>query len=182
METKLVKHSRFLSLVLRHHPETIGLSLDEQGWVEVTDLLAKMNAAGRKIDRAELEQVLATNDKQRFAFSEDGLRIRASQGHSIAVDLALKPEVPPKELFHGTADRNLESIQTRGVLSGQRQQVHLSCDHETAIKVGSRHGKPIVLSINAEAMHEAGHEFFLSENGVWLTDRVPPEFVSLVES
>ncbi|MEM1294974.1 MAG: RNA 2'-phosphotransferase [Verrucomicrobiota bacterium] len=181
MEKNLVKHSKFLSLVLRHHPETIGLSLDEHGWVEVNDLLVKMNAQGRTINREELEQVVATNDKKRFAFSDDGNRIRANQGHSVSVDLALVPKPPPSELFHGTADRNLNSIMDRGILPGQRQQVHLSSDRVTAVKVGQRHGKPIVLRIDTQTMHDAGHDFFLSDNGVWLTANVPPEFVSLAE-
>tara|TARA_R110002096_G_scaffold273422_10_gene467302 strand:+ start:2311 stop:2886 length:576 start_codon:yes stop_codon:yes gene_type:complete len=179
MEPILVKHSKFLSLVLRHHPESIGLTLDENGWARVEDLLEQMNKSGRSIDRKTLLRVVATNEKQRFAISDDGLRIRANQGHSFPVDLALEPQTPPDCLCHGTAERNLDSILERGILPGQRQQVHLSKNHETALKVGMRHGRPIVLMVDSGTMHQQGHEFFLSENGVWLTESVPPEFVSI---
>ena len=170
--------SKFLSYVLRHAPDSIGLSLDANGWAEVDDLLAKANAAGRRIDLAMLQAVVAENDKRRFTLSEDGRRIRAAQGHSIAVDLDLEPIEPPPRLYHGTATRNLDAILAEGLKPGRRQQVHLSLDPETARKVGERHGKPAVLSVDAAAMHQDGHRFFRADNGVWLTDSVPARYLS----
>ena len=177
MRQQLVRTSRFLSLVLRHDPGRIGIELDENGWTPVSSLLEKMAAAGRRISRATLEEVVATNDKRRFAFSEDGERIRASQGHSVAVDLDLTAVVPPETLFHGTATRSVESIRAQGLQSRSRQHVHLSADETTATKVGARHGKPVVLTVQAGAMHADGHKFYLSANGVWLTDVVPPQYL-----
>jgi len=170
--------SKFLSLVLRHKPETIGVTLDAQGWVAVDELLEKMTAAGHPIDRTRLERVVAENNKKRFAFSEDGQRIRANQGHSVTVDLSLQPVEPPVTLFHGTVARNCSSIKQQGLLRQQRQHVHLSADRETAHLVGQRHGKPVILRIAAQQMHEEGYLFFRSENGVWLTDHVPPTYIS----
>ncbi len=170
--------SKFLSLVLRHKPETIGVTLDEQGWVSVDELLEKMTAAGHSIDRARLERVVAENNKKRFAFSGDGQRIRASQGHSVAVDLSLRPLEPPVVLFHGTVARNRPSIEEQGLRKQQRQHVHLSADRNTAQLVGQRYGKPVILEIAARQMHEEGYPFFRSENGVWLTDQVPSAFIS----
>lgn len=172
-----VKFSKFLSLVLRHKPETIGLSLDEEGWAEVDELLEKMADHGRRLSREVLDDCVANNNKKRFAFSEDGDRIRASQGHSISIDLGLEPADPPDVLFHGTVERFLGMIMAEGLRPQQRQHVHLSQDQETAVIVGSRRGKAIVLEVNAAAMVAAGHTFFLSVNGVWLTDHVPPEFL-----
>jgi putative RNA 2'-phosphotransferase len=174
----LVKTSKFLSLVLRHRPERIGLSLDAEGWAKVSELLHLMTAAGHPITRDILVEVVAGNDKRRFAFSEDGSRIRASQGHSIGVDLALPPAVPPERLFHGTAFRFLESILEHGLLRGSRNHVHLSLDEETATRVGQRHGKPVVLKVAAGDMQRDGHVFFVSENGVWLTEHVPGKYLS----
>lgn len=171
------KHSRFLSLVLRHEPEAAGVSLDEAGWVEVALLLDGCARVGRAITRPELEEIVATNDKKRFAFSEDGLRIRANQGHSIEVELGYQPQVPPEQLFHGTATRFLGSIYAQGLQKGERHHVHLSLDEKTAIQVGGRHGKVVVLVVRSGAMHAAGHPFFVSENGVWLVDHVPVEFL-----
>lgn len=179
MKPNLVKLSRFLSLVLRHKPETIGLELDENGWAEIEQLLSRLKMAGRPMERDVLEEIVATNDKQRFAFDDSGTRIRANQGHSVEVDLEFEARTPPDLLFHGTAERNLDSILATGLNSGSRQHVHLSADEQTATKVGSRHGKPIVLEIDTAAMLEAGHAFFQSKNGVWLTDSVPPEFLRL---
>ena len=176
-DPKHVKVSKFLSLVLRHKPETIGLPLDEEGWADVDELLQKMAAHGRRVTRAVLDEVVANNNKKRFAFSEDGDRIRASQGHSIMVDLGLKSTEPPGVLFHGTVGRFLGQIMAEGLKPGQRQHVHLSKDRETAVIVGSRRGQAVVLEVDAAAMVEAGHEFFESANGVWLTDHVPPEFL-----
>lgn len=177
MKDQTVETSKFLSFVLRHEPEAIGIQLDEQGWVGVEELLAAASRHGRKIDRNLLDRVVETNDKRRFEFSEDGLRIRASQGHSVNVDLGLAPVEPPDLLYHGTTTRFLDSIRADGLTSGERQHVHLSPDPETAVAVGRRHGKPVVLTVQAGRMYAAGHLFFLSANGVWLTDRVPTEYL-----
>jgi putative RNA 2'-phosphotransferase len=174
MDARLVRTSKFLSKVLRHVPESVGLRLDDAGWVDVDELLAAAEGAGVPLDRPTLERVVAENDKQRFALSADGVRIRASQGHSVPVELGLAPAVPPEVLFHGTADRNLESIRVQGLVPGRRTHVHLSPDEATAVTVGRRHGRPIVLRIEAGEMHRAGHLFFRSDNGVWLTASVPP--------
>ncbi|MFO0574829.1 MAG: RNA 2'-phosphotransferase [Polyangia bacterium] len=168
--------SRFLSLVLRHRPEAIGLRLDAQGWVAVDELLAALAALGRPMTRAALEALVRDSDKQRFALRGD--RIRANQGHSIAVDLGLAPEVPPAVLYHGTIARVLPSIRREGLIKGSRTHVHLSADRETALKVGARRGAPVLLRVDAAALHAAGHAFFLSENGVWLVDAVPPRFLT----
>lgn len=177
-QSRTVKTSRFLSFVLRHHPESIGLSLDQNGWVEVDLLLSAMKRQGRGISRSFLEQVVATNDKKRFAFSDDGSRIRASQGHSLSVDLALETQAPPEVLYHGTVASFLASIRSEGLKPGSRQHVHLSIDRETARKVGQRRGKPVILRIAAKTMQAQGHQFYCSANGVWLVDWVPPEFLS----
>lgn len=176
MRNDLIPLSKFLSRLLRHKPETIGLSLDAQGWAEIDKWIAK---ADRPIQRAEILEIVETNPKQRFALSEDGAYIRARQGHSRPVDLGLAPRTPPPTLFHGTALKMLESIQSQGLIKGTRQHAHLSGDTDTARTVGARHGKPVVLKVAAGAMQTAGHPFFLSENGVWLTDHVPAEFLTL---
>lgn len=178
MKIDTVKISKFLSLVLRHDPGKIGLTLDSNGWVKVQELLDRMRQHGKPIDRETLEHVVATNDKKRFSFSEDGSQIRANQGHSIEVDLALPPQTPPDLLFHGTATRFLDSIREKGLLPGSRQHVHLSLDEVTAIKVGQRHGKPAVLVVRASEMQHQGFTFFCSDNGVWLTDHVAPRFIN----
>jgi putative RNA 2'-phosphotransferase len=177
MDRALVRTSRFLSKVLRHAPESVGLRLDDAGWVDVDDLLAASERAGVPLDRPTLERVVAENDKQRFALSADGVRIRASQGHSVPVELGLAPVVPPDVLFHGTADRNLESIRARGLVPGRRTHVHLSTDEATAVNVGRRHGRPVVLRIESGEMHRTGQPFFRSDNGVWLTGAVPPAHI-----
>ncbi|KJH66488.1 RNA 2'-phosphotransferase [Chromobacterium violaceum] len=175
-------HSRFLSLVLRHQPETIGLQLDDQGWADIGELLARLAAKGRNLGRKQLEKIVLDNDKQRFAISEDGLRIRANQGHSIKIDLGLAACEPPDRLYHGTASRFLDAILAEGLRPGQRQHVHLSADWQTARKVGARHGKPVVLEIDARAMRQAGLAFYRSDNGVWLIDGVPPVFIRQTEA
>jgi putative RNA 2'-phosphotransferase len=147
----------------------------------VDDLLAAMRDAGVEIDRAALERIVAESDKQRFAFSADGIRIRANQGHSVNVELGLEPRVPPDVLFHGTAARFVESIRREGLRPGARTHVHLSPDERTARKVGQRHGRPTILTVAARAMHKAGHVFVRSENGVWLVDAVPPEYLGFPE-
>ncbi len=177
MSDELVRTSKFLSLILRHQPEKIGLTLDANGWADVDELILRANEAGKRLNRNLLDRIVAENDKKRFAFSEDGTRIRASQGHSIDIDLALTPSTPPDVLYHGTASRFVESIRAEGLHSGNRQHVHLSLDVATATMVGSRHGKPVVLVIRAGEMVAAGHQFYLSANGVWLTELVPAAFI-----
>jgi len=174
-----LKHiSKFMSLVLRHKPEEIGLQLDEQGWANVKELIDKMNANGFDVNAAIINEVVATNDKKRFAFSGDKALIRANQGHSIEVDLNLQEMRPPDILYHGTTHKYLESILKDGLKSQRRQHVHLSASIEIAKAVGGRHGKPVVLLINAKSMYEAGLRFYLSENKVWLADAIPPEYIS----
>ncbi|MGQ9482194.1 RNA 2'-phosphotransferase [Chloroflexus sp.] len=163
---ELTRISKFLSLVLRHRPEQIGLSLDQHGWAEVDELIRCANRHGLPLSRAQLEQVVAENDKQRFAFSADGRRIRANQGHSLPVDLQLTPAQPLPVLYHGTAERFVESIKRDGLLPGKRQYVHLSQDEATALTVGQRHGRPVVLTVHAAAMTAAGYVFYVSANGV----------------
>lgn len=177
MSFDVVRASKFLSLVLRHEPSRAGLVLDEQGWVDVEALLDGCRQAGRSMTREQLDRLVAENDKQRFSFSEDGCRIRANQGHSVEIDLALSPQRPPDVLYHGTATRFLESIRATGLKPGSRQHVHLSRDMQTAIKVGQRHGKPVVLTIRAAALAESGQAFFCSDNGVWLTAPIAVEFI-----
>jgi putative RNA 2'-phosphotransferase len=178
----LIKTSKFLSLVLRHQPDKIGLELDEAGWVPVATLLSQCSSHGVNLTLEKLEQIVATSDKKRFAFSDDRQRIRANQGHSVEVSLGYQPQVPPEKLFHGTASRFLESIRKDGLVKGKRHHVHLSADIPTAVAVGKRHGKPLVIEILAAKMHAAGHLFYLSENQVWLADRVPTEFMNFPES
>lgn len=173
-----VEVSKRLSFVLRHKPEAVGLSLEAGGWVAVEALLERLNATGKPVTRAILERVVETSDKQRFALTEDRQRIRANQGHSVAVDLHLSPVRPPGSLFHGTATRFLEAIEREGLKPGHRQHVHLSVNAEVAHSVGVRHGKPVVLVVDAEAMFQNGFKFFLSANGVWLTSHVPYTYLS----
>ena len=168
----LNKISRKLSLVLRHQPESIGLTLDEHGWVDVDGLLQCLSNGGMSVTKPTLQEVVESNDKQRFRFSDDGSRIRANQGHSLSVDLEMKEQTPPDILFHGTASRFLESITEEGLQKRNRQHVHLSLDRETATKVGSRHGRPVILEVDARKMHQDGYLFYQSDNGVWLTDSV----------
>ncbi len=177
MANALVQTSKFLSLVLRHRPALIGLTLDANGWADVADLIARANAHGHALSRATLDRVVAESDKQRFALSPDRTRIRANQGHSVEVELDLPPADPPEFLYHGTATRFLASIRAGGLIPGTRRHVHLSHDMATAARVGARHGVAVVLTVRAGAMHAAGHQFWVSANGVWLADRVPAEFL-----
>ncbi|MFN1218350.1 RNA 2'-phosphotransferase [Chryseobacterium kwangjuense] len=170
--------SKFLSLILRHQPETIQLKLDENGWADVSELITKSAKGRMHFNFEDLEEVVETNNKKRFAFNEDKTRIRASQGHSIDIDLDLKAAQPPDFLYHGTAEANISSILENGIEKRTRQHVHLSADKETATKVGMRHGKPVILTIRTKAMHEAGIAFYLSANGVWLTDFVDPQYIN----
>lgn len=172
-----VELSKLLSYVLRHRPEHLGLELDGNGYVGVEALLAALHAQEHLVSAEQLERVVATSEKRRFGFDESKTRLRALQGHSLHVDLALEPVEPPALLYHGTVERFLERILEQGLVPKARQHVHLSRDLETARQVGSRRGDPIILEIAAAAMHDAGHIFFLSENGVWLTERVPPAYL-----
>jgi putative RNA 2'-phosphotransferase len=172
-----VKVSKFLSLVLRHKPVVIGLCLDTGGWTDIRELIEKARKAGIDLSLDLIMHVVATNDKQRFSISDDGSRIRANQGHSVPVKLGIPHDEPPELLFHGTTARNINAIRKEGIKRGKRNHVHLSADEATAIKVGKRYGPPVVLVIQAGRMHRQGFLFFLSKNGVWLTEYVPAEFI-----
>lgn len=169
--------SKFLSLVLRHSPETIGLKLDENGWADVEELIQKCSKKGNILDSELLDYVVENNDKKRFAFNEDKTKIRASQGHSISVELNLEEAEPSEILFHGTVAKSLESIKKEGLQKKSRQHVHLSKDKETAIKVGGRRGIPQILKVKSGEMFKDGFKFYLSENNVWLTDNVPNRYI-----
>ena len=179
-ERQLIRVSKRLSRHLRHAPGDLGITLTPDGWVEVDILLAALRRNGLHLTRAQLDEVVAGNDKQRFAFDESGLRIRASQGHSVDVDLALPAAIPPDVLYHGTVSRFLDAILREGLRPMKRHAVHLSADPATARTVGARRGVPVVLTVDARAMARAGHEFQLSANGVWLTAAVPPGFLRRV--
>ena len=178
-DNKQLQLSRFLSLVLRHRPEAIGIRLDRNGWAEVDVLIEAMNQHGRFIDHDTLKQIVAMDNKQRYTFSHDKKRIRASQGHSIDIDLNLTPTVPPEILFHGTDSGSIAQIKQQGLRPQKRNHVHLSTDLETAIRIGSRHGKPVVLMVDAKKMYEHGQLFYLSENNIWLTDSIMPEYLQV---
>ena len=178
MIDKHKNHSKFLSYVLRHKPESIGIVLDENGWVEVSVLLEASNAAGKNISKELLKEIVESNDKKRFAFDESEDCIRASQGHSIKnIDLALEEIEPPEILYHGTVEKFLSEIEQTGLQKMNRQYVHLSATRETATTVGSRRGKPIILDVRALSMYRLGYKFYRSVNGVWLTDSVPWEYI-----
>jgi putative RNA 2'-phosphotransferase len=176
-DKEIVKTSKFLSLVLRHEPERVGLKLGEAGWVSVEDFLRAVNRSGVSLTLEQLQHIVATSDKKRFAFSEDGLRIRASQGHSVDVDLQYEPQKPPELLYHGTASRFIDSIRTSGLQRMARHHVHLSAETSVTVQVGARHGKPVLLTIRAGEMYRAGHLFYRSANGVWLVAHVPVTFI-----
>jgi putative RNA 2'-phosphotransferase len=176
-ERRGVALSKLLSFVLRHDPASIGLSLDREGWAKVDLLLEALERRGHRLDRAELEALVRESDKQRFALSADGALIRANQGHSVEVELGYTPLAPPDVLYHGTVARCLPPIREHGLKKGARHHVHLSATRELAEAVGRRRGAPVVLEVDAARMAEQGHEFFRSENGVWLTSHVPPEFI-----
>lgn len=175
---KLDKLSVFISLILRHKPETIGIQLDEHGWANIDELINGINNSGRKINMEILEEIVRTDNKQRYSFNENKTLIRANQGHSVPVDVELKEQQPPKVLYHGTASRFLDSIIQDGLKPMSRLYVHLSSDMETAMKVGKRHGEPVVLKINTEGMYNDGIKFYLSENGVWLTKSVDKKYIT----
>lgn len=172
----LTKTSRFISLILRHKPETIGIALDEHGWAKVAELIDGISKT-QYIDMAMLEKIVATDNKQRFSFNEDKTLIRANQGHSISVDVELPEKKPPVVLYHGTGEKYVSSIDEQGLIPKSRLYVHLSKDEQTAKTVGSRHGKPVIYEIHADEMYEDGYQFYLSVNGVWLTKSVPTKYM-----
>ena len=177
---KLDKLSVFISLVLRHKPDTVGINLDEHGWANVEELIDGINNTGRKIDMEVFEAIVRTDNKQRYSFNEDRTLIRANQGHSIPVDVELKEQEPPEFLYHGTADRFIKDIMIEGLKPMSRLYVHLSEDIETASKVGKRHGKPEILKVYSGQMYQAGIKFYLSENGVWLTEIVDVKYLEQI--
>lgn len=179
-ERKIVKISKYLSKHLRHQPDRLGLNLEDGGWVGAEELLKACARHNFPISFAELKEVVEKNDKKRFSFDASGEKIRANQGHSVAVDLNLTAQTPPAVLYHGTAQRNANSIKEHGLLKIARHHVHLSTDAETARRVGARHGKPLIFKINTIAMASENFEFFVSANGVWLTESVPPRFLEIL--
>ncbi len=179
MTNRETKISKSLSYVLRHKPESIGLTLDKNGWASVADILKNSK---RRFSFEELKYVVENKDKKRFSFNDDLTLIKANQGHSVNVDLEFQQVIPPDILYHGTAKHFLEAIQQKGLLKGERHHVHLSTDIQTASKVGKRHGKLVILAIDAKTMHEDSHKFYLSDNKVYLVDTVPPTYLTVVES
>lgn len=176
----LVNLSRYISFILRHRPDTIGLSLDKHGYIDVQDLINGINKNSVfNIDLNILKFIVETDNKKRYSFSEDGTKIRANQGHSVKVDLGLKEVKPPSILYHGTGEKYLESILKEGLKSKSRMYVHLSSDIDTAINVGKRHGEPIVLGIDAERMYKDEYKFYLSENGIFLAESVPVKYINV---
>lgn len=169
--------SKFISLILRHKPEAIGITLDEHGWANVDELLEGINRT-RPLDMAELEEIVHTDEKQRYSFNADRTKIRANQGHSVPVDVELQAVTPPELLYHGTGEKYVSSIEAQGLIPKTRLYVHLSGDYETARKVGARHGKPCVFEVHARRMVAEGYVFFRSVNGVWLTKQVPPQYLT----
>ncbi|MBW4472337.1 MAG: RNA 2'-phosphotransferase [Stenomitos rutilans HA7619-LM2] len=180
-QIRLVKISKYLSRHLRHTPERLGLTLATGGWVGVDELLSACAAHQFSFTRAELEEVVAASDKQRFSFDELKTRIRANQGHSVEVDLQLEPQTPPEVLYHGTGEPSVPAILRSGLLKLSRHHVHLSREMETARKVGMRHGRPVIFAIDAAAMHQAGFTFYCSDNGVWLVDEVPSCYLRITK-
>jgi putative RNA 2'-phosphotransferase len=176
-DSRLVKISKYLSKHLRHQPDRLGIKLAPGGWVSVDELLAACANHSFPISRAELDEVVAQNDKKRFSFDSTGTLIRANQGHSVEVDLQLEPAAPPDVLYHGTGHRAVASIMQMGLCKMSRHHVHLSQDVESARKVGARHGRPVVFAVDAAAMHQASYTFYCATNGVWLVDRVPPDYL-----
>ena len=176
MKMNLTSTSKFVSLILRHKPEIIGIQLDEHGWANVDGLIAEISKT-RKFNREMLEEIVRTDNKQRFTFNEDKTKIRANQGHSIPVDVELPVAIPPETLWHGTGEKYVASIDQQGLIPKGRLYVHLSSDATTATKVGSRHGKPVLYIVKTKEMYDDGYSFFLSKNGVWLTKEVPVKYL-----
>ena len=181
MSERLVKLGRFISLILRHSPETIGIKLDEKGWADVEELIILMNKNRRKIDIDTLKEIVETNNKKRYEFSDDFKKIRACQGHSINVDVELEQAVPPEFLYHGTAVKNIESIKKDGIKKASRQHVHLSSDYNTAYNVGKRHGKPYIIKVLSGKMGKDRKKFYISKNEVWLSDDLETEYLVFEE-
>ena len=173
----LTKVSKFIALILRHKPETIGITLDKHGWANVQELI---DGVSKKypIDMDILEEIVRTDEKQRYSFNKDHTRIRANQGHSVPVDVELEEVEPPAYLFHGTAEKYTGLIERDGLIPKSRLHVHLSKDVETAIEIGKRHGDPVIYLVDSGKMHKQGYKFYCSVNGVWLTDKVPVEFLT----
>ena len=178
-EKRKTKISKFLSLILRHQPEVVGLTLEENGWIEVQKLIKACADYGKSFTFAELKSVVETNDKKRFAFNEDETKIRANQGHSVEIEIEFEKKLPPDILYHGTAEKNVGIIFAEGLKKMSRHHVHLSVETETATKVGMRYGKPVIFQIDTVAMIAEGFEFYVSANGVWLVEYVPPKFLKL---
>ena len=180
-ERRLERLSKFISMILRHKPQVIGITLDEHGWADVNELIKGINETGEEIEFSKdtLETIVKTEKKQRYSFSQDRTLIRANQGHSIPVDVELEKKEPPKVLYHGTGVKSVKAIQEKGLLPMERLYVHLSTDVETATNVGKRHGTPVIFKVNAEQMQKDGYDFFQSVNGVWLTKEVPAKYLEL---
>lgn len=187
MKKELIGMGKFISMVLRHKPETIGITLDKEGWADVNLLIDNASIYQKSkgltpVTRELLDEIVTTNEKQRFEYSDDGWSIRARQGHSVSVDLAYKPQIPPQYLYHGTATKFVSSIQVNGLDKRKRHHVHLSKDHATASQVGSRHGTPHVLTIESGLMHQDGFVFYQTDNSVWLVESVPVEYIHFENS
>lgn len=180
-ERRLERLSKFISMILRHKPQVIGITLDEHGWADVNELIKGINETGEEVEfsKATLEIIVKTDKKQRYSFSQDKTLIRANQGHSIPVDVELEKKEPPKVLYHGTGVKSVKAIQEQGLLPMERLYVHLSIDVKTATNVGKRHGTPVIFQVNAEQMQKDGYDFFQSVNGVWLTKEVPAKYLEL---
>lgn len=180
-ERRLERISKFISMILRHKPQVIGITLDEHGWADVNELIKGINETGEEVEfsKATLEKIVKADKKQRYSFSQDKTLIRANQGHSIPVDVELEKKEPPKVLYHGTGVKSVKAIQEQGLLPMERLYVHLSTDVETAANVGKRHGTPVIFQVNAEQMQKDGYDFFQSVNGVWLTKEVPTKYLEL---
>ena len=177
-DKRMKNTSQFISLILRHRPEAIGISLDEHGWADVQDLIDGINrSGGHSLDMIKLEEIVRTDEKQRYSFNEEHTLVRANQGHSIPVDVELEEKTPPDILWHGTGEKYVSSIDAQGLIPKGRLYVHLSSDMETAKKVGSRHGKPLIYEIDCRKMTEDGYTFYLSANKVWLTEKVPVDYL-----
>ncbi|ESS59412.1 RNA 2'-phosphotransferase, Tpt1 / KptA family protein [Enterobacter cloacae S611] len=178
MSKKSTDTSKFLSYVLRHEPEAIELTLDKEGWAVIDDLILRAGNKGYALDKDLIFNVVESSEKKRFTISEDGLRIRAAQGHSTQqVNITYAEKTPPDILYHGTATRFIAQIREQGLLALSRQYVHLSSDEDTAVQVGQRYGKPVLLKIKATDMYEKGFKFYQADNGVWLTAHVPYEYI-----
>ncbi|WP_055667921.1 RNA 2'-phosphotransferase [Desnuesiella massiliensis] len=173
--------SKFMSLVLRHKPEEIGLKFDKYGYICTSDLINGMNEKGYKVTIADIQRIVIEDDKQRYSFNTDETKIKANQGHSVEVNLKLEAVKPPNELYHGTSTRFSDSIYKHGIIKQSRQYVHLSADIDTALKVGKRHGEPVIFVIDSQQMHKDGYKFYLSENKVWLIDYVPTKYFRVME-